>query len=282
MNRVTTLQHAVRQFEVEFSYCTPQKYTSIQGFSYLICKEKQSAKGSIHYNEYSDYTDFSSYLGNNAKLSTKQHLKLGDIVFYQNFTFAVKSKLFYNETMGLHHYELISSSDYFNNFILTDKEIQDKMLGSDITRYILGLTFPIPIIPAKLQPELQEAHTFIAFEILETRAHSMPSLIMKDEKQVLQQAKSDYVRFLAINLNTNELQEFLMCLTQSTTFGYAGMPSFKASIDTFKPYFNIKANIQELTIQLNYCIDSEYKADEKVIESINLHLSNLTQGDKHE
>ena len=99
---------------------------------------------------------------------------------------------------------------------------------------------------------------------------------------MLSQAKSDLVQFIAINLNTKELQDFIHALTNSETFGYAGMPSFKQSFDTFRQDFNIKANIQELSININYCINTPHEVKEQTIDEINLNLINLTQGDNNE
>lgn len=281
MNRVATLNQAVVQFESEFLYCKPKKYRSKQGYDYLICANKIKAQGSLHVNNYFDYFSFSYYEGNIGRLSTKTELKIGDIVFYKNFVFAVKTKLLFNETMGLHHYELISSSDFFTNFILTDTEIKGEILGSDSTRYILAMDYEIPIIPARLEPT-KSTQKFIAFEIVESKAHSMPSVIIENETTMLSQAKSDLVQFIAINLNTKELQDFIHALTNSKTFGYSGMPSFKQSFDTFRQDFNIKANIHELSININYCINTPHEVKEQTIEEINLNLINLTQGDNNE
>lgn len=281
MNRIATLNQAVSQFETSFTYCTPKKYRSLQGFDYLICANKTQAQGSLHVNTYFDYLTFSYYKSNIGRLSTKYSLNIGDIVFYDNLTFAIKSKLLFNETMGLNHYELVSTNEFFSGFIITDNEIIEEILGCDSTRFLLGMNYVIPLIPARLEPPTS-TQKFISFDIVETIAHSMPSVIIENETTMLSQAKSDLVQFIAINLNTKELQDFIHTLTNSETFGYAGMPSFKQSFDTFRQGFNIKANIQELSININYCINTLHEVKEQTIEEVNLNLINLTQGDNNE
>ena len=281
MNRIATLNQAVSQFETSFTYCTPKKYRSLQGFDYLICANKTQAQGSLHVNTYFDYLTFSYYKSNIGRLSTKYSLKIGDIVFYKNFVFAGKTKLLFNETMGLNHYELVSTNEFFSGFIITDNEIIEEILGCDSTRFLLGMNYVIPLIPARLEPPTS-TQKFISFDIVETIAHSMPGVIVKDESTYLSQAKSDLVNFIAINLNTKELQDFIQAITNNETFGYAGMPSFKQSFDTFRQGFNIKANIQELSININYCIDTSYEVKQNLISKVNLDLFNITQGDNNE
>lgn len=276
MNRAGVLNQAVKQFEVVCKYCTPKKYRSKSGYDYLICHDIKDMNASVHVNTYFEYTSFSYYSGNYGKLSTLTELSVGDIVFYKNLIFAVKNKLLFNETMGLNHYEIVACSEYFANFIVLDKQIENEILGSDCTRYLLELKSDIPLIPAKLEPQ-DSNQKFISFYIVDTIAHSMPNIQVVDGAHLLIQAKQDTVTFYAINLNTQELQDFIVLLTNNNLFGYAGMPAFKQSFDTFKQSFNIKANIHELTLHINYAIDVKATAKEHVIDKINFNLFNLTK-----
>lgn len=275
MNHLKTLQQAITQFESIFYYCTPKKYRNKQGYDYLICANKTEAKGSIHVNNYFDYKTFGYYENNNARLSTQAELKLNDIIFYNNYTFAIKQKLLFNENMGLNHYELISASDFFKDFIITDNEIKNEIIGNNSTRFILNLNHDIALIPSKLEPQ-NSTKKFISFEIIETKAQSMPSVINENNNTYLSQAKSDLIQFNAINLNTKELQDFIHVITNNTDFGYYGMPCFKQNNDDFNQGFNIKANIQEMLININYCINTSFEIKEQLINEINLNLLNLT------
>lgn len=271
MNRSSTLNQSVNQFAINLKYCKVNKIISKYGYEYLVKEQLIDFKGSLHYNKDYNYKEFATFENSKARLSTNIKLELGFLVFKDEVIFAVKEQIYYNDTMGVFHYLLTSINDYYSCMILDDF-IQDfQSLNSNISFLLLDSNYHIPIIPNKLMPK-ENNKKFISFQINETKAHSN----IYFEKDKLRQAKSDNITFYAINLNTLELQQFILFLTNNKKFGYAGLPAFKSYNDDFEEDVAIKSNIQQLDIILNYNLSAtEAEQTKKLIEKVEISINQI-------
>lgn len=273
MSRKALLNQAVSQFATNLQYCIPKRYRTKDNFEYLVYSEKIYFKGSIHFSSYFDYKDFGYFHGSHARLSTATNLTIGNIVFYKDMRYVISEQIAFNETMGIYHFTLENLQEYYDCLIVNELPQEFENLNTNSSFFILSLDYNIPIIPARFMPQEPNTKKYISFEVQGTKALSIPY----QDNNLLKQVKQDTIIFYAINLNAKELQDFLYFITHQNTFGYAGMPCFKISENTFIENINVRANIQECNIIINYNIATPFNDTEPLIEKVAININQILE-----
>lgn len=248
----------------------PSKIQDIYGYQYLLKGEPSQIRGSIHREKFLEDNPFGLYDGARFILSTKSVLNLGDLIEWEDKLWAIGEETSFNGVMNLHHYKIHSLYAYYQGFIIDSQEQSNRILGANSMRYLLKIKSDIPLIPSLFKPNKNK---YISVDIYSTQTLSMP---FKNKDNFIEQNKKDYVRFLAVGLNTNELQEFIFKFNDDLKdFGILKFPQWKEE-RRYNKEFDLKANIWSCELEINYnIITSNRLEDGKLIQKLGIDL-NLT------
>lgn len=245
-----------------------QKLTDIYGYQYLVKGEPTLISGSIHKESFQEENVFGLYEGAKYILSTELDLPLGLIVEWENELWAISHETSFNKVMDLHHYVLHSLYGYYKEFIIDQDAQANRILGSNSMRYLLTMESEIPLIPSLFKPTLEK---YISIDIYTTQTLSLP---YRNADNFIEQNKRDYVRFLALGLDTNELQSFIFKFNEPfPMFGITNFPHWKEE-KRYTKEFDLKANLWSCDIEINYNITTTNKLeDEKLIKHLGMMLN---------
>lgn len=248
----------------------PQKIQDVYGYQYLLKGEPSQIRGSIHREKFLEDNPFGLYDSAKFILSTKEVLNIGDLIEWDNELWAIGEETSFNGVMDLHHYKIQALYDYYAEFIIDTREQANRILGANSMRYLLEIPSDIPLIPSLFKPNQEK---YISIDIYNTQTLSMP---YKNRDNFIEQSKKDYLRFLAIGLNTNELQEFIFKFNDDfKDFGILRFPQWREE-RRYNKEFDIKSNIWSCEMEIQYNITtSNQLQDDKLIKKLRIDL-NLT------
>lgn len=252
----------------KINYFEVKRIKDSYGYQYIIKGNPISIRGSIHTQSFLEEEAVGLADGFSIVISTEKQLKLGNLIEYNSNLYAIKEQTSFNKVLDLKHFVCENVFYYYQDFIVDSETQISKILGSDSTRFILdfGVQNNIPIIPSHFKPTNTK---YIAVNVFNTRSFTAP---YKNSDLMIEQPKQDDVMFLALNFDTNELQEFAFNLFNNAKkygFGLGSFPNFQRE-NRYNKAFDLKANLWRCDTIINYKITGTNKqeADKLISKAI--------------
>lgn len=252
----------------QIQYFDVKRIQDSYGYQYIIKGNPTNIRGSIHTESFLEENVFGLADGFSIIISTEKQLKLGNLIEYNSNLYAIKEQTSFNKVLDLKHFVCENVLYYYQDFIVDTEDQINKILGSDSTRFILdfGVKNNIPIIPSQFKPI--DNQKYIAINVFNTRSFTAP---YKNTGLFIEQAKQDDVMFLALNFDTNELQDFAFDIFEkSKNYGFAlgSIPNFQRE-NRYNKAFDLKANLWRCDTIINYKITTTNKREaDKLISKV--------------
>ena len=272
-------KRSIREFEDKKNNCLvwrTERVITESGYQFIIKqKEPRAIAAAIHTTQDFEHKEVGKIEVSSVMINTREELDPNDLIEYENQYFAIESRDYLNETMGMYHYICFTCYGYNNRFIVLDPEDIEKELSINSFPKVYNMLKnikierrPLHVYPTFFKMEhilaVKSIQKFVVLEVLETKTKSFLNTYYDTTSNKISfiQNNQDTLKIWMINFNRDETYNILGQLKQE--FANSTAPSGVGLASDFRIYseteyqkgINLKTLLNVLELDVNYNVIS--------------------------